>query len=365
MGMFVAFLFHVFSKRVTLQHVLILATLQLVIAGISVAVVYHSSVSDTETWNGFITEKYRDKVGCEHSYQCNCIEICSTDSKGYTTCTQSCSVCFEHDYDYDWVIKTSNDEKVKISRVDSQGIGMPLRFQSAYIGEPTAIAHSYVNYIKAAPDTLFRRQGSDASQYKIPDYPKIYDYYRQDRILNTSSRLKIDVSKWDRLNDTLNAVVGSPKQANIIMVFTDVEDSGYIQVLEERWLGGKKNDIVITIGVDQSGKRASWVGVSAWTTREIFKVKLRDHIREMPDITDEVKMIQVIQSDVEKYYERKPMADFEYLKSSITPSSTQWILVSVISMIVSAIVSMLLISHRSKFNLYTYRTSKFRNMRLM
>lgn len=358
MGMFVVFLFHAITKRVTLQHVLIVIALQLVIAGTSVAIVYHSSVSDTETWNGFITEKYRDRVGCEHSYQCNCIEICSTDSKGYTTCTETCSVCYEHSYDYDWVIKTSNDEKIKISRVDSQGVNMPLRFQSAYIGEPTSIAHSYVNYIKAAPDTLFRRRGTTSEHYKIPEYPNVYDYYRQDRIINMSSRFQIDVKHWDKLNDTLNAVVGAPKQANIIMIFTDNEDSKYVQALEERWLGGKKNDIIITIGVSQDGKQASWVGVSAWTTKEIFKVKLRDHIREMPDITDDVKMIQVIQSDIEKYYERKPMADFEYLKSSITPTTTQWILISVISIIIATFSTFMLINHvpnRNSFNFRRYR----------
>jgi hypothetical protein len=70
--------FFIFSdNQVTLKEFLLHVLIQCVIAGTSMAIIYHANVSDTEILNGTITGKARTKVSCEHSYSCNCYESCS------------------------------------------------------------------------------------------------------------------------------------------------------------------------------------------------------------------------------------------------------------------------------------------------
>lgn len=99
-------------------------------------------------------------------------------------------------------------------------------------------------------------------------------------------------------------------------------------------MGGKKNDTVLVIGVDQSTGKANWATVMAWTTAKIFEVKLRDAIMDLPEVTPEATM-KALRTNVETYYRRKPMADFEYLSSSITPSGTEFAVAIFIGLLIS------------------------------
>src|SRR5690554_6260129 len=56
----------------------------------------YGKMSDTELWNGQVTEKKRDHGHYLRSYQCNC----TTDSNGNT----SCQTCYEDRYTVDWYL---------------------------------------------------------------------------------------------------------------------------------------------------------------------------------------------------------------------------------------------------------------------
>lgn len=139
---------------------------------IAVAVLWqlgtYSQTHDVEIWSGKVTEKYQDSVACDHSYSCNC------DSKD-----NNCSTCYDHFFDYDWVVKSTAGNFL-IDRIDRQGRDMPSRWQQVQIGEPTAIEHAFVNYIKAVPDSLFNKSSASSPQFDdlIPEYPRTYDYRR-------------------------------------------------------------------------------------------------------------------------------------------------------------------------------------------
>jgi hypothetical protein len=61
---------------------------------------------------------------------------------------------------------------------------------------------------------------------------------------------------------------------------------------------------------------------------------LRDDIIDLPILTRET-VLTTFEQDVVKYYKRKPMAEFEYLQASITPSVTELIISFVIGIIIA------------------------------
>ncbi len=299
-------------KGVTWKEFLLQVAVQALIAGISAGAVSCANTHDNEVWNGKVTKKQRDTVSCSHSYSCHCKTVCSGSGKN-KSCSEKCETCYEHFHDYDWDVYTSLGETIEIDRVDRQGTSEPSRFTAVVIGEPTSHIHSYVNYVKASPDTLFRHQGLKKKYAAtLPAYPgHIYDYYRLNRYVTAGASVG-DGHEWNDMLSRLNANLGSAKQVNVIVVLTK-QPHEWFYALEETWIGGKKNDIVLVTGVDDTGA-PTWAEVMAWTTDPLFKIKVRDDLLDEGALSPE-KVEGVLSRNITAFHKRKPMSDFEYLKS--------------------------------------------------
>lgn len=319
------------NRNVTLWEFLAHLGAQAIVAGASIGIIYYANTSDTEVWNGVITGKARVEVHCRHAYPCNC----RTVSCGDDCSTIICDTCYFHSYDVDWDVKDSLGEGWSIATIDWQGLKEPPRWTKTTVGEPTSSKHGYTNYLKAAPDSLFRRT-TDYKQYKgtIPAYPQsIYDYWHLDRIVCDGVAVT-DVRKWnDRLSE-INSELGARKQCNVLVVIVRDRSPDWFYALEHDWIGGKKNDIITVVGADAKGS-ISWVNVMALTKNEMVKVKLRDDIQALGNIDSMDKVMTILRDGITAYYVRRPMEDFAYLRSCITPSVTEWI----ISLIIGTIIS--------------------------
>lgn len=323
------------SKQYCWKELAITVAVLFFISGISALICYHSNTSDTEIWNGVVTSKSKERVSCSHSYSCNCRNVC-TGSGNNRSCSQVCDTCYEHINDWDWRVNTSIDESVNIQRIDRRGSDEPPRWTKVRIGEPFSSQRSYTNYIKAAPDTLFRHQGLQ-EKYKVslPDYPDdVHDYYRLNRVVLVGSPPITEAQKWNESLSELNSRIGSQKQVNIILVLSKNKPRDWFYALEEKWVGGKKNDVVLVANLDDTGK-PMWVEVMAWTTHPLFKIKLRDSFLELTKVEKDAT-ISLLEVNILKYHKRKPMADFEYLKASITPSVTQWIVTLILGLLIAS-----------------------------
>lgn len=310
-----------------------MVAVQVVVAGISAAIVYHQTLADTETINSTIYKKQQERVSCSHSYSCNCRTVSSGSGKHKTT-SRKCDTCYEHTNDWDWAVYTTLGQRMEISRVDRRGSNEPERFTQVQLGEPASTTSSYDNYVKAAPDTLFRRQGQvEKYQQYLPEYPQqVFDYYRMNRLVVVNGATVEDNRYWNADLSVLNAEMGRLKQTNVVLVFAKGLPAEYFYALEQHWVGGKKNDVILVIGLDSSGNK-SWVNVMAWENNDLFKVKLRDAVLDLPDL-QRWSVLPVLKEHVVKYHDRKPMKDFEYLTASITPTVTQWTVTLIIQMLI-------------------------------
>lgn len=268
------------------------------------------SAADVEILNGYVTSKTREKVSCEHQYQCG--QTCSTDSKGNQTCVPI--YCDEHDYDVDWDVHTTVGN-LTIKRIDRQGLRQPPRWAQVKVGEPAAQTHLYQNYVLGNRDSLFSRSDEQfAEKFKdhIPAYPKVYDYYRVNRVLNMSG-LNLPVDYW---NDYLNGVLknlGAERQVNIVWVITSGQPIEYFQGLVYAWSGGKKNDVIVVTDITKD-MNINW-GKTTSFADGMNNMEL--HSRNGLTLTGQpmgIAVFQEVATNIGKGYNRVSMKEMDYLK---------------------------------------------------
>lgn len=327
----VALGFFVFSKhKITIIEFGTQMLAQAVLMGSILLISSCSQLRDIEIHNGEITGKERKRVSCSHSYRCNCYTSCSGSGKN-RSCHQVCQTCYEHSYDVSWYVYTNIKETFTINRVNRQGTKEPPRWTKVQKGEPYSSTHSYDNYIKANPDSLFNKQGLvEKFQKFLPEYPSdIYDYHRLDRLVTVG--VKADKKAWNIAISEANKVLGPKKHANMIVVMVN-QPEDYFAALQQHWIGGKKNDVITVISTD--GIKVNWVEVMAWTNDYMVQTVIKDLIMKQETLNPQ-ETVDNIQKSIQNHYKRKPMKEFEYLKDNIKVSTTTWI----ISMIVGLLAS--------------------------
>lgn len=319
---------------------LIQCAVTLVVVAIGYYVSKASLTADTEIINGQITGKNSEHVSCEHSYQCHCHTVYSTDSNGKRHSDRECDTCYEHNYDVDWNISSSIGS-FTISRVDSQGVFTPPRWDRVIIGEPASKSISYENYVKAAKFSLFNFSDSLEQDKKyaalIPSYPEVYDYYHINRVLTVGLSLPEQQQMNLLLNYQLRSL-GPQKQANIILVVVKTADPMYRYALERAWIGGKKNDIIVIIGVSEYPK-IDWVDtitLAKDSGNELLQVKMRDEVLALHTVDNAANITNTIASMVATDFHRKRMKDMKYLESEIQPSMTAMVILYILTVLINA-----------------------------
>ncbi len=286
---------------------------------------------DTEILNGAITEKVRHHDDYIRSYSCNCYESCSGSGKN-RSCTTTCSTCYEDHYTVTWFAKsTLGNIQFKHRDSTSRSVYLepdPISYTRCKVGEPASRTNTYTNYVQAVPESLFHDDSTTAKQFEgqIPNYPVVYDHYKFNRVISVGagSITANEIFQLDALLDNELRTLGASKQANIIVILTSIADSSYRYALENAWLGGKKNDIVVFIGLD--GKNIIWADVMTWALNsgnELFNVTMRDVLNDLKIFkVDEVG--STIVNTVNKLYDRPQMKDYEYLADDIDPPT--WVI---------------------------------------
>lgn len=313
-------------------HTLASIVIAIVIPFALVQIVGH----DTEVLNGYVTEKERVYNPKTEYYDCNPHTV--TDSKGnsttvYDTCTR---IIPEWDY-----VVSSTVGTTKISREDIHGRYEPERFKSVVIGEPFAIEKSFLNYLKLSENTLYKQRINEANKYinVIPDYPTIFDYYRYNRVFKMGN-VNLDSSLLNnKINDALKDW-GNRYQINPIFFLVDeYYSSDFYYALGAKWLGGKKNDVIVVIQLENNNN-VEWVRVISRADSEMFNKSLEMDLQNLKDLKIE-KLLEVFEANLKDQYKRM---DFEkkysFLENDFSPSWSQ-ILLCIISLLFGSAVVMI------------------------
>lgn len=260
----------------------------------------HLKFRQIEHLNGVVIGKTRDVVSCEHSYSCNC-----TKNKDGS---ESCSTCLEHFYDINWLVNTTVGDVI-INRVDRQGISMPPAYARAYAGEPAAVEHSYMDYLRASENTIYKKTGDNS-------LPGITDYYKLSHVIGCNKLL--DNSLTEHMRD-----ISSLTQANVTAICGSSDPRLGLESAKA-YYHLKKNDVLVYIQADSS-KIISASGTGLSETSE-YKSLLNEQLSGIP--IDSVNVIsERIKYSLVNGFRRIPMAEFEYLKYDVELSWWQFLLI--------------------------------------
>jgi hypothetical protein len=167
---------------------------------------------------------------------------------------------------------------------------------------PVTATKSWENRVKAAP-TLF-------SFVNVPDsigvyeWPKNPDWRKSDRLLGTASK-HFNIGDLDRLN----ARIGASKMVNVIIVGAGNRDQDFAEWQRAKWVGGKKNDLVLCYGKVINGK-PGWAKVFGWSDSEICKRNLETILLSNP-LGPEV--LTKVESEIVSNYKIKDWSAFDYI----------------------------------------------------
>lgn len=288
------------------------------------------ALQSTEHWNGHITEKTEDSIGC-----CHCTTVCdSRDKQG--NCTSSHTEC-DHVFDSEWNLHVSTGDVVTVETCDGWG-SAPDEWTRAKVGEFAAVSHGYTNYLKADPDTLLRHGADEKMVGKIPSFPEIHDLYRVKKVVADGATAP---RSWQGDLEKLNDEIGGKKQIDVTFLLTKQADADrYASAVEHAWLYGPKNALIVVMGTD--GSEITWARVVTVSRVEELKIELRDGLPGRP--LDDPKIVPFVRENVERLWHRTAMAEFEYLASHASPTTGGLVLLYILSLVLS--VGLTVLAHR-------------------
>lgn len=326
----------IFPHKISWMEMGVSTAIGVVVAAAGVGLGLYSQTGDTEILNGQVTSKERVHGSYVRSYSCRCRQVCSGSGKN-RSCSEKCDTCYEDRYTVNWSCATTVGSYTIDSRdTTSRSVYStpdPARYTSIAVGDPVAREHSFTNYVKAVPDSLFHKNKVEKFKPLIPTYPQnVFDFYKINRVFAMGVPVP-DLAEWNHELSMALRTLGPQKQANALVVIVNTNDQSYIHALEGEWIGGKKNDIIIVIG-STAYPKIDWVAVSSWTDKQLFKVQLRDEIMAHGTI-DRKQVIAALEKHTMSTFVRKSMKDFEYLQDQVEPSTTVLIVTFILSMLAS------------------------------
>ena len=209
----------------------------------------------------------------------------------------------------------------------------PTRWSQVYHDDPVSRAISYVNYIKAAPDSLYHHTEIDPQISKISYPNNIYDYYKINRVVDVDLGVSPEIIK--SMNEKISLSLrdlASAKQVNIVIVLTKNPSSMFAEKLKNSWLGGKKNDLILVVAGNSNGD-ILWDDVFSWSNNDMANVSIRDAVRNYGKIDD--KLVDIAVDGINKYWQRKRMHTYEYLTSEIEPTTFAYIMIFLVGLVLS------------------------------
>lgn len=286
------------------------------------------ATADVEIWNGKVLGKDRVHDTYEESYSCNC----RTTGSGQNQ-TATCDTCYETHYTVEWTCSTTVGD-IRIDKKDSTSRSVYKTPNSAFfdsigLGDPAAKRHTYTNYVQAVPQSLFAASPKELRKRfagLVPAYPdQVYNFFKINRFL-TPGYSTPDAARWNNDISMMLRDLGPTKQVNAIVVVAKTNDPEYEYALQDAWEGVNKNDVVLLIG-SAAWPKIDFVRVISWTKNELFKIELRDNVQNLGTIQREPVM-KLLSAQIAKNFERRHMAEFEYLKAEIDPPT--WIIIALL-----------------------------------
>jgi hypothetical protein len=282
--------------------------------GIIVAVGFYygalyAQASDVELLSGAVVAKKRTYDPETETYSCG------TDSHGKTkTCTRQIPR-------WKWSVISNIDDDAYSEHTYSKS-NEPEIYKFTALGDAYATTKRFLNFQYVSEQTVMLNKQDQYTGW-LPEYPSIYNGFQVDRGLSRivasdelSGKLAVAQRDW-----------GPFRGANVIVCVVDaVKDVGFSDALRNKWTGGKKNDVVLTLYLtDNVVQKAEVFSRSTNTKRNEemadFNMVLTEKAGKL-GAYDVGELLGAIELSL-PYFEREDLRQYDFLESEY--SAPLWV----------------------------------------
>lgn len=350
---FIIIVYSIFIKF-NIFKLLIVTIISLLVAVMFYMAGQYQGNNATEVYNGSVVGKDKNISFFNESYDCNCRTTKKSESytengkrkTRYVDVTK-CDTCYNQGYDFRWKIQsTIGNITAKYSRCNSTNKPYcerimldPIIYSEAQNGDPVSRLNSYINYIQAVPNSLYSVAGTQLTNDVAPSYPLVlYDLYKLDRVI-IDGDVGIDKDELKKYNEKFSKLLGKLgpiKKVNAVMVITE-KNTSYFDNIIEQWKGANHNDVIIVVGPkDKNIKNgAEWVRIWSWTKNSALLFNLQNEITENINAFKDHSIFNIIENNINKYFEKESMKKYEYLKYEIQQTNGEFIFTIIIAFLLS------------------------------
>ena len=315
----------IFSKKVVWWEWLLGCVAGLVVSAAFHGLVVHSMTADVETWSGQVVAVVHYPEWVERYQQAHTRTVGSGKNQHteiyYTTEHRTHCECWERAENYGRISEASGIDRGEFdetSKLFGGQIDVSKPYKSGFhSGDPNVYtvqnrtghiiplttAQQWENRVKAAPSVFSFAQVPEG--VGVFGYPPNGNRKVSDRVVG-AARNRFSTAEWDKMCSRL----GPAKKVNLIIVGFDSADSQLGQWQQAKWIGGKKNDLVLCYGATDHAEHPQWAYVFGWTEKELVKKNLQTILLEGP-LGD--GLIPKIEQEVRDRYLIKDWSKFDYI----------------------------------------------------
>jgi len=273
------------------------------------------SASDEEILSGSVSKMQRVYDPYTETY------VCGTDSHGNPkTCTRLVD---------QWRWDVISDYGDSFSEYTSQKIRAPEIYSATRVGDPFSSTKKFLNYQNVSEQSTMIDRDS-AREYKgwLPVYPHLYAGIKVAR--GFSNTPFVDQRVLSRALSLAQKRWGPMYGINLSVVVLDhhTDFRGFYNAMASKWKGGKKNDAVLIIQLDEKGSpvRADSFSRSAdelLDERGLNFTKLL-HVEGLASQSQkdrlDIDALIVALDQTMRYFQREDMGRYDFLKDEYSPS---------------------------------------------
>lgn len=193
--------------------------------------------------------------------------------------------------------------------------------------EPVSCTMTFENRVKASP-SIFSFIKVPENTKGLFDWPATTDPFSSNRLLGLAKKY-FSILLFDQMNTRL----GPTSKINVIIIGWDSNkfDSTIAKYQEAKWIGGKKNDLVLCYGYSN---KIDWAYVFGWTEKSIVKCNLETILlnNQIPNNN----LLSIIEQEIVTNYQLKNWDKFNYL--TIEPPGWSYIVLIIIMGIIQGVI---------------------------
>lgn len=311
-----AIIFMVLKKRLTVQHLWILALIPMPFIFRTCSI--HDQVKQNEILGGNILAANYYEHWNEYIHQTCTRQNCTSDSKGNQSCTTESYDCsYVQDHPEHWELETTfgdmnrNYHSVDGDMYTSTWNGDSATFESYFMN------NEYINKIQAS-NSIFYYQPADTVKYKL--FNRLTASY--DGEASSFLSKSINVSKGNEALNYYNAIFGKSKQLRMIVLVFQNQPLQIALEQEKHWKGGNKNEFIVTMSIDKDST-IQWVKPFSWTMKKELFPEIRDSIFNFKKFND-VQIASYLGHSVPRKWKRREFKEFNYLHVEESESAFYW-----------------------------------------